>query len=298
MNLKTRLNQLTPYFFIAPAVLIMGTACFYPVLHSMRLSFFDWSLGTPWLSREFLGLDNYVRIFTDPSVYTSLQVTLMFAGAVVAAELILGMALAFLVERGLRGLAVFRTIFILPMMIAPVVVGLIWRYLYDTRFGLINYFLRQIGLEPQLWLASPDLALPGIIIADIWQWTPFIFIIILAGLQSLPASTMDAARVDGCRQWQIIWYIKLPLLLPVITVALLLRLIDAFRVLEVIFIMTFGGPGLTTEVLSLHIYKTAFLSQRLGMASAIANFLLIIILTLSVILLFIANPAKAARSAR
>ncbi len=296
MNLKNRLNQLTPYFFIGPAVIVMGVACFYPVLHSMRLSFFEWSLGTQWSLREFVGLDNYIRIFSDPAVYTSLRVTLLFAAAVVTIELVLGIALALLAEKGIRGLSIFRTIFILPMMIAPVVVGLIWRYLYDTRFGLINYFLSQIGLEPQLWLASPDLALPGIIIADIWQWTPFIFIIILAGLQSLPASTMEAARVDGCNQLRIIWHIKLPLLLPVITVALLLRLIDAFRVLEVIFIMTFGGPGLTTEVLSLHIYKTAFISQRLGMASAIANFLLIVILTLSVILLFIANPSKTERT--
>jgi multiple sugar transport system permease protein len=297
MNFASRLNKFSPYVFIAPAVLIMGVACFYPVLHSARLSFFDWSLGTPWTDREFLGLDNYLRIFTDPSVFTSLRVTLTFAGAVVAAELILGIALAFLVEKGVRGLAVFRTIFILPMMIAPVVVGLIWRYLYDTRFGLINYLLTKIGLGAQLWLASPDLSLPAIIIADIWQWTPFIFIIILAGLQSLPASAVEAARVDGCSVLQIIWHIKLPLLLPVITVALLLRLIDAFRVLEVIFIMTFGGPGLTTEVLSLHIYKTAFLSQRLGLASAIANFLLIVILALSVVLLIIANPARNQRTA-
>lgn len=223
--------------------------------------------------------------------------TLTFAAAVVAAELLLGIILALLVEQGVRGLSVFRTIFILPMMIAPVVVGLIWRYLYDTRFGLINYYLQKAGIAPQLWLADPDLALLSVIIADIWQWTPFIFIIILAGLQSLPSSAVEAARVDGCSTFQIIWNIKIPLLLPVITVALLLRLIDAFRVLEVIFIMTFGGPGLSTEVLSLHIYKTAFISQRLGMASAIANFLLVVILILSIALLIVANPAKTERSA-
>lgn len=297
MKLASRINRLSPYVFIAPAVIIMGGACFYPVLYSIRLSFYDWSLGTDWGAREFVGLENYLRIFTDPSVYTSLGVTLTFAAAVVAAELVLGIVLALLVEQGVRGLSVFRTIFILPMMIAPVVVGLIWRYLYDTRFGLINYYLQKIGIEPQLWLASPNLALPSIIIADIWQWTPFIFIIILAGLQSLPSSAVEAARVDGCSTFQIIWNIKIPLLLPVITVALLLRMIDAFRVLEVIFIMTFGGPGLSTEVLSLHIYKTAFLSQRLGMASAISNFLLVVILILSVVLLIIANPARTERSA-
>jgi multiple sugar transport system permease protein len=297
MDVSSRLNKLSPYMFLAPALVVMAVGSLYPVLYSARLSFFDWSLGTPWANREFVGLENYTRIFTDPSVFKSLVVTLSFAGAVVTAELILGIALALLVERGLRGLAVFRTIFILPMMIAPVVVGLIWRYLYDVRFGLINYFLQELGLKRQLWLASPDLALPAIIIADIWQWTPFIFIIILAGLQSLPSSAVEAARVDGCNAFEIIWYIKLPLLLPVITVALLLRLIDAFRVLEVIFIMTFGGPGLSTEVLSLHIYKTAFMSQRLGLASAIADFLLLVTLGLSLILLAIANPAKAERAA-
>ena len=299
LNMKSdnRVNRLSPYIFMAPAVIIMGAACLYPVFQSVKLSFYDWSLGTDWASGEFIGLENYLRIFTDPSTFTSLGVTLTFAAVVVAAELLLGIILALLVEQGVRGLSVFRTIFILPMMIAPVVVGLIWRYLYDTRFGLINYYLQKIGIAPQLWLADPDVALLSVIIADIWQWTPFIFIIILAGLQSLPSSAVEAARVDGCSTFQIIWNIKIPLLLPVITVALLLRLIDAFRVLEVIFIMTFGGPGLSTEVLSLHIYKTAFISQRLGMASAIANFLLVVILILSIALLIVANPAKTERSA-
>jgi multiple sugar transport system permease protein len=295
MKTKGRLAALTPYMLMAPALLAMGFASVYPVLFSVKLSFFDWQLGTQWANRTFVGIENYVKLFTEPAVYTSLWVTVVFAVAVVSAELVLGTLLAFLVEKGIRGLAVFRTLLMLPMMVAPVVVGLIWRYLYDSQFGLINYFMQAVGLKPLLWLADPNLALPSIIIADIWQWTPFIFILVLAGLQSLPASVMEAARVDGAGLYHVIRHIKLPLLLPVMSVALLLRLIDAFRVLEVIFIMTFGGPGLETEILSLHVYKTAFLSQRLGLASAIANFLLFVILAFSVILLVVTKPTKAAK---
>jgi multiple sugar transport system permease protein len=178
-------------------------------------------------------------------------------------------------------------------MIAPVVVGLIWRYLFDANFGLINYLIQGLGFEPKIWLGTPGLALPAIIITDIWQWTPFMFILFLAGLQSLPRDPVEAAEVDGATTWQVIRMVKIPLLAPVIGVAIILRVIDAFRSLETMFIMTFGGPVRETEVLSLNIYKTAFLSQRLGHASVNAIFLLAFILLLSLAFLLIARPALA-----
>jgi multiple sugar transport system permease protein len=230
----------------------------------------------------FAGWENYRSLMRDANAYTSAQVTVVFAFAVVTIEVVLGVALALLLERPIRGMALFRTLFILPMMVAPVVVGLIWRFMYSEQFGVFNKITKAIGIGGVKWLSSQEMSLISVIIADVWQWTPFIFILAMAALQSLPSSALEAARVDGANPWQTIWHIKLPLMMPVIIIATLLRLIDAFKVLEVIFIMTDGGPGLSTEILSLHIYKTAFLSQQLGRASALSNLLLLIVLVLSV----------------
>ena len=295
--MRSRLNRATPYLFLAPAVVTMGLALLYPLLQSIWLSFTDWQLGRPLSSAKYVGLEHYGYLLRDSSFWASLSVTLTFAAAVVALEVIIGVALALVLDREIRGMAALRTIFILPMMVAPIVVGLIWRYMYSEQFGPITNLLKALGLPTVPWLSSPDVALLSVIIADVWQWTPFIFILSLAALQSLPASALEAARIDGATPWQSIWHVKLPLMMPVIMIAALLRLIDAFKVLEVIYIMTEGGPGLSTEILSLHIYKTAFVSQELGRASALSNILLLIVLLLSAIL-FTAGKLKERREAR
>jgi multiple sugar transport system permease protein len=284
MTRRQLLNRATPYIFMAPAVLVMMLALAYPLVQSIWLSFHQWAIGAPLSSASFIGLDNYRILLADPNVWASIRVTLVFAFAVVVIEVALGVALALVLDRQIRGMSVFRTIFILPMMVAPIVVGLIWRYLYNEQFGPFTTALKALGLPVIPWLSSPDMALASVIIADVWQWTPFIFILSLAALQSLPASAIEAARIDGATRWQTILHVKLPLMMPVIIVAALLRLIDAFKVLEVIYILTEGGPGLSTEILSLHIYKTAFTSQQLGRASALSNILLLIVTSLTLAL--------------
>jgi multiple sugar transport system permease protein len=295
MGQQRLFRGVTPYLFVAPAVGILAFTCLYPVIKGFELSFYDWSLGTPISSRKYIGWENFAWAWQDPALFNSIKVTLVFTACSVLAELFLGLAIAFLLEKGIRGIAIFRTIFIVPIMIAPVVVGLLWRYLFDANFGLINYLVRLVGFEPKIWLGTPGLAMPAVIVTDIWQWTPFMFILFLAGLQSLPKDPVEAAEVDGASLWQVIRLVKLPLLAPVIWVAVILRIIDAFRSLEVMFIMTFGGPGRETEVLSLNIYKTAFMSQRLGLAAVNAVFLLAFILVLSVAFLTIARPALSKR---
>ena len=295
MGQQRLFRGVTPYLFVAPAVGILVFTCLYPVIKGFELSFYDWSLGTPISSRKYIGWENFAWAWQDPALFNSIKVTLVFTACSVLAELFLGLAIAFLLEKGIRGIAIFRTIFIVPIMIAPVVVGLLWRYLFDANFGLINYLVRLVGFEPKVWLGTPGLAMPAVIITDIWQWTPFMFILFLAGLQSLPKDPVEAAEVDGASLWQVIRLVKLPLLAPVIWVAVILRIIDAFRSLEVMFIMTFGGPGRETEVLSLNIYKTAFMSQRLGLAAVNAIFLLAFILVLSVAFLTIARPTLSKR---
>ena len=289
-----RVSRWTVALYLGPAVLVMAAACLYPVLTAFQLAGFKWEMGTPWSSAQWVGLDNFISAFSNEQVWSSLWTTLLFAGVCVSAEMVLGIALALALEHPVRGMAVFRTIFILPMMIAPIAVGLAWRYMFDAQFGLINALLGLFDFKAMTWLADPSLAFVAIVIADIWQWTPFVFIMMLAALASVDSAVLEAARMDGANWWQQIFLVKLPMVMHVIAITLMMRLIDAFRVLEVIYVLTFGGPGNSTEILALHIYKTAFVGQQMGVAAAVSVLLLVVVAGLSWAALRLSNPMKAA----
>ena len=267
---------------MAPAAAVMIVALAYPIVYMIYGSFHSWNASQRIGEAEWVGLRNYVTLLADPNFHESVWVTMRFAALVVSLEMVLGVGLALLLDRNIRGMSVLRTIFILPMMIAPIVVGLMWRYMYHPSVGIFNRALKSLAFEPVPWLSDPQWAFASIVIADIWQWTPFIFILALAALQSLPKSVLEAARIDGASEWQQALYIKLPLMMPVLVIAGLLRLIDAFKVLEVILVMTNGGPGLSTEILSLRIARTTTEFRELGVASAMSVYLLILLLVLTV----------------
>ncbi|MGF1777165.1 carbohydrate ABC transporter permease [Vibrio nomapromontoriensis] len=288
------INRITPYVFLAPACIFLIFGLLYPILYMMYASFLAWNPSQLISEADWVGLKNYFDLFQDASFRESLGVTLKFASVIVFLEVVLGVGLALLLDRNIRGMSILRTIFILPMMIAPIVVGLMWRYMYHPTIGIFNRTLNALGFESIPWLSDSDWALSSIIIADIWQWTPFIFILSLAALQSLPKSTLEAARIDGATQWQQVVYIKIPLMMPVLIVTLLLRLIDAFKVLEVILVMTNGGPGLSTEILSLRISRTASEFRELGEAAAMSNMLLVVLLVLT-LTMFIYNRINEKR---
>ncbi len=290
-----RTTRFTVAVYMAPAILVMAAACLYPVFTAFQLAGYKWEMGTPWESAQWVGLDNFISAFQNEQVWSSLWTTLLFAGVCVAAEMVLGIALALALEHPVRGMSVFRTIFILPMMIAPIAVGLAWRYMFDAQFGLINAALGLVGIKGLTWLADPTLAFIAIVIADIWQWTPFVFIMMLAALASVDSAVIEAARIDGAKWWQQIFLVKLPMIMHVIAITLMMRLIDAFRVLEVIYVLTFGGPGNNTEILALHIYKTAFVGQQMGVAAAVSVLLLVVVAALSWAALRLSNPMKDAR---
>ena len=292
-----RANKLTPYAFMAPAVAVLAIALLYPIFYMIYASFLDWNPSQRISQAEWIGFRNYVNLLMDESFHESFWVTLKFAFWVVTLEMVVGVGLALLLDRNLRGMSALRTIFILPMMIAPIVVGLMWRYMYHPSVGLFNRTLTKLGFEPVPWLSDSWWSLTSVIIADVWQWTPFIFILALAALQSLPQSALEASRIDGASPWQQVWHIKIPLMMPVLVVTCLLRLIDAFKVLEVILVMTNGGPGLSTEILALRISRTASEFRELGEASAMSNFLLILLLVLTLISLAY-NKALEARQQR
>ena len=282
---------------MAPAVAVMAVALLYPIAYMVYASFLDWNPSQRIGEATFVGLRNYINLWGDESFKESLQVTLKFAAFVVSLEMFIGVGLALLLDRNIRGMSVLRTIFILPMMIAPIVVGLIWRYMYHPTVGVFNKTLNSLGFDSVPWLSDSFWSLTSIIIADIWQWTPFIFILSLAALQSLPKSALEAAKIDGASGWQQIIYIKLPLMLPVLIVTCLLRLIDAFKVLEVVLVMTNGGPGLSTEILSLRIARTASEFRELGVAAAMSNYLLLVLMMLT-IAMFVYTKISESRAER
>ncbi|NRA86619.1 MAG: sugar ABC transporter permease [Rhizobiales bacterium] len=282
---------------LAPAGIILLLALLYPIGYMVYASFLDWSPSQHIGQAEFIGLRNYINLWNDAAFFESFGVTLKFAFFVVVLEMIIGVGLALLLDREIRGMSVLRVIFILPMMIAPIVVGLMWRYMYHPTVGVFNRTLKEWGFESIPWLSDSGWAFYGVIIADVWQWTPFIFILALAAMQGLPRSALEAAELDGAGEWQKIVHIKLPLMLPVLIITLLLRLIDAFKVLEVVLIMTNGGPGLSTEILALRIFRTAQEFQELGYSAAMSNILLILLMLLT-IAMFVYNKIQENRASK
>jgi multiple sugar transport system permease protein len=257
-------------WFLAPVVVFLLLLTFIPTLYLFYLSLSRWDVMTR--SPAFIGLTNYLHIMRDPVFWASLQRTLVFVFSAVTIQLVLGFAIALLVNRPhIRGIGIMRTLIILPMSITPIVVGLMWRILYNPSFGLINSTLASLGIAGPEWLGSRDTALLSVILVDVWQWTPFMFLMMTAGLQSLPIEPFEAARVDGASGLQTFQLITLPMMKPIILIALLFRIIDGFKVstFDPIFIMTKGGPGSITQTLNIYAFLTGFEWFNLGYASAI-----------------------------
>ncbi|MFQ5694597.1 MAG: carbohydrate ABC transporter permease [Terriglobia bacterium] len=274
-----RRHKLFPYLLLAPAVVLLLALTVYPLLYIVRISLHR--LGPA--GDTFVGLENFLRLLQDSFFHRALWQTLVFVVSALALELLLGLALALLLDSQLRARHFWRALFLLPMILPPVVVGVIWRLIYNPNFGVLNGFLGQLGLDTTrlTWLADPAVALAAVIAVDVWEWTPFVFLILLAGLQALPEEPYEAARIDGSSWWQTFRYITLPLLKPAILVALLLRTMDLIRIFDQVFILTQGGPGFATETVSLYIYKTAFRFFDFGYAAALSLVLLAATLVVS-----------------
>ena len=272
----------TSYLLAGPALLVMIVIFVYPLGYSFWMSFYRWDLSSP--SSKFLGLANYIQTFTSPSFHQSLRNQIIFSVASIIIETVAGMAIAVLVNGKLRGLRLARTLLLIPPMIAPAVVGLNFRWLFNAQYGLIDALLRMFHLPEIPWLSDPNWALFSVTIADAWQNTPLLVLLFLAGLQSLPQEPLEAAAVDGATPWQRFWAIELPLLRPVIMIALMLRIIDTFRTFDVVWLMTQGGPGGATNLITVDAYLLAFQGVDFGHASAVSYIALIISLALLAIL--------------
>jgi multiple sugar transport system permease protein len=261
------------YLLLAPTLFVLLALSIYPLVHAISLSLQITSGGAARWS-----LQNFARLISDQFFLAALGHTLIYALSALTLEFLLGLALAVLLNRQIRGRSFFRAGMLAPMMLPMVVVGVIWRLMLNPNFGAVNGTLKGIGLNTAAltWTSSPRLAMLSVIAVDVWQWTPFMFLILLAGLQAIPQEPYEAAMIDGSSAWQTFRHVTLPLLKPAILVALLLRTMDLLRVFDQVFILTEGGPGFATETISLYIYRTAFRFSNFGYAAAMSFVLLLI----------------------
>ena len=264
-----RREKLVALLLLGPAVLYLLALSIYPTIYSLWIAFHNYSLYRRDLV-SFAGFDNFTDLLDSDVFKQSFAVTLIFAFSAVAIELALGFAIAVLLDRKMRAANVLRTLLIIPVLISPVAMGLTFRYIFAPTYGLLTYLMKSVHLPTADWTVNVTWALPVVIFADVWQWTPFVALILLSGMQSVSTEVTEAAELDGLTEWQKLWRIVVPLIRPVLLVVVLIRLIDSIRMFDLVFVMTRGGPGSTTEVLSLFSYVTGFASGDMGSASAIA----------------------------
>ena len=280
LNTKSHWHRSGALLMILPTAIILLMVGIMPLVYSLALTLHDWTLGKPQ-GPLFIWFRNYVSVVKDLRFWTSLQTSFIFTAAAVSAEFVVGMALALLFSRDFRGNRLVRTLLLIPMMLAPIVAGLIWRFMYNPQIGIVNFLLRLLHIKGPIWLGDPSVAMPAVVIVDVWQWAPFMFLMLFAGIASLPLDVFEAAKVDGATARQRFFLITLPLLRPIILVAVVIRVIDTLRVFDTIFVLTRGGPANITEVLSIYTYKVGMNFFRIGYATTMSYFLLIIITMVS-----------------
>jgi multiple sugar transport system permease protein len=273
-------EQRIGWLLMTPALLLLLFVFAYPILRAFWLSFFARNLGTQ-LESVFAGVDNYVRMAGDGRFWQSFSTTIIFTSVSVILELILGMAIALVLHQKFLGRSLVRTAAIIPWALPTALIGLAWAWIFNDQFGVVNDILLRLGIIDQgiNWLGNPTLAVMAVIIADVWKTTPFISILLLAGLQSIPDDLYEAHSIDGATAWQSFWRITIPLLMPQILIALLFRFAQAFGIFDLISVMTGGGPGGATEVVSLYIYATVmrYLDFGYGAALVVVTFLLLVL---------------------
>lgn len=243
--------------FNIPTVLLLGGLVAFPVALVLYTSLTDWFLYTP-AERQFVGLRNYVQVWQDARWLNAIWHTFYLAGGSVLLQLVIGLAIALLFNRQLRGRTFYRSVFMLPMIAMSTAISLVWIIMFNNSYGVLNFWLTSIGLSPVEWLSDPNMAIPSLIIVQVWHWTPFMTLLLLAGLQSLPSEPFEAATIDGASPWQMLIHVTLPLLKGHIIVALILRSIFAIKEFDTILTMTEGGPNWASETMNMNIYFNAF----------------------------------------
>jgi multiple sugar transport system permease protein len=268
-------------WFLVPISVFMLLFFLYPVLYEVYISFFDYSLGG---EKTFVGAGNYLKMAQDEQFVNSLKTTAVFLVVTVSLQLIIGLGIALLFHLESIMMNIVRTLILIPTVFTPLVAGLVWKSLYHPDLGTVTYYLRALGFDiGRGLLVERNLALAAIIVIDVWEWTPLMVIILLAGLKSLPAEPYEAGKIDGAGKLQLFRFITIPLLKPTITVALLIRTLDAMKIFDIIWATTNGGPGTSTTVANLRIYELGIQQLKVGYAASLANVLLVVGVILGII---------------
>ncbi|MBD3304874.1 ABC transporter permease subunit [candidate division KSB3 bacterium] len=258
----------TLYLMLAPALIVMVVIIVFPLFYLFRSSLMKWELTNP-LGRGFIGMANFVKLAQDTQFYHALGVTAIFVLGAVLGQIVLALIMAEILNVTFRGRNLVQSLLILPMVIAPIVVGVIWKMLYNPNLGVVNYLCQAVLGFKVSWLGTGGMALLSLVIVDIWQWTPFVLLMFLASYSAVPPEFYEAADVDGANRWQKFAFITFPMILPMIIFALLFRMTEAFKVFPKIFIMTMGGPGFATETLNFYTYRQAFTYTDIGYSSTL-----------------------------
>ncbi len=255
---------------LLPAVVVLGLLTLYPIVQLARMSLSSLAYTQAGISWKWVGAKNFATILSDPIAIVALRNTALFACATVAIEVAAGLVLAIAVSRVRLFSRFFRVVVILPMLIPPIAIGAMWLMIVNYNYGVLNEALAAVGIKGPAWLNTAALAFPTIIVVDVWHWTSFLFLILLAGIESLPLELDEAARIDGASEMQLVRHVTLPLLRPTVSVAVILRLIFAFKVFDEIYLLTRGGPGNATQVISSYVETVFFEQARMGYAAALA----------------------------
>ncbi len=286
-------DQVTTWLFLLPALLVVLVAVIIPLCNSFVLSFEKVRINVPDFVPQFVGMENYFRMFDDPVFLRSVENTAFFAFVSVPLELVLGIMLAMMLSGDGRGARMMRSVMLIPMIMAPVAAGTMWRMMLDKNTGIINYFITLIGLPAVDWLGNPKLAMVSVILVDVWRMTPWFALLLISGIKSISGDTIEAALVDGATKWKCFLYVLLPQLTRVLTLILMLRVIDAFKVFDIVFVMTGGGPGMATEMLPGYIYAQGLRYFDAGYAAALALVFIAAMAVLSSLFLFLRSRVKA-----
>jgi multiple sugar transport system permease protein len=268
--------------FAVPAAAVVAAVIVFPWLFTLFMSVHDWKVSG---NVYFVGFANYTHLFSDARFLWAVARTLYFTSAAVILPILIGIWAAVCFARRFRLRSAARTLFILPMMATPVAIALVWTMMFHPQLGVLNYLLSLLGLPPSSWVYSSSTVIPTLVMVETWQWTPLVMLIVLGGLSSLPIDPYEAAVIDGATAWQMFRYITLPLVWPFIVVAGVMRIIDALKAFDTIFVITNGGPGTASETINMLLYQTAFGYYNLGYASAMVVVFFVLIMLLSLILL-------------
>ena len=275
--------------FIIPAVVVVGAVIIFPWMFTIWMSAFDWKIGSV---AHFVGFDNYVGLATNQRFLESIGHTFYFTALAVVLPLVLGTIAALIFHREFPLRGVLRAVFTMPMMATPVAIALVWTMMFHPQQGVLNYLLSLIGLPPSLWVYSPTLVIPSLVLVEVWHWTPLVMLIVLGGLAALPVEPYESARLDGATEWQLFRYITLPLIAPFLVVAAVIRTIDAVKAFDTIYVISQGGPGTASETINLYLYLQAFAFYNVGNASAVVVVFFAIILALALLLLHVRQRTK------